>query len=217
MTSNLVIAPLSHPASQKHHPKTCLLRWIDGTQAGAVYVFTRLPAESAGAGLKCELDREGDVAGAWEGVERFKLQAHDAVAADRFGSAVSYLASSESNPPYGISLDPFGPILVASTLTPVKKKNAQWQSCGRDRFHQSREDAHRHTHTSLIPALGAGARDFNVSFHPRRALISTRRRSVPCLSGPPTQIRLGPTPGPFTSSTRGLPALSLPRRSSASR
>ncbi|CAM9763265.1 unnamed protein product [Pylaiella littoralis] len=63
-------------------------------QAGAVYVFTRLPAESAGAGLKCELDREGDVAGAWEGVERFKLQAHDAVAADRFGSAISYLAKS---------------------------------------------------------------------------------------------------------------------------
>lgn len=51
----------------------------------------RLPAESAGVGRKCALDREGDViAGVWPGVERFKLQAHDAVAADRFGSAVSY-------------------------------------------------------------------------------------------------------------------------------
>lgn len=53
----------------------------------------RLPAESAGVGRACELDREGDIAGAWPGAEHFKLQAHDAVAADRFGSAVSYLVS----------------------------------------------------------------------------------------------------------------------------
>lgn len=54
-------------------------------------MFMRLPPESAGVGRKCELDREGDIAGAWEGAEHFKLQAHDAVAADRFGTAVSYL------------------------------------------------------------------------------------------------------------------------------
>ena len=64
-------------------------------QAGAVYVFMRLPPESAGAGRKCELDREGDIAGNWEGAEHFKLQAHDAVAADRFGTAVSYLVSTK--------------------------------------------------------------------------------------------------------------------------
>lgn len=61
-------------------------------QAGAVYVFTRLPTAN-GVGLKCDIDKEGDAEAVWQGYERFKLQAHDAVAADRFGSAVSYLAS----------------------------------------------------------------------------------------------------------------------------
>ena len=59
-----------------------------------MYVFTRLP-ESVGVGRKCELAREGEVAGVWQGAERFKLQAHDAFAADRFGSAVSYLVRIE--------------------------------------------------------------------------------------------------------------------------
>ncbi|CAM9369602.1 unnamed protein product, partial [Choristocarpus tenellus] len=56
-------------------------------QAGAVYVFKRHAElrDSKGALLP------GGVA-VWPGAEHFKLQAHDAAAADRFGSAVSYLA-----------------------------------------------------------------------------------------------------------------------------
>ncbi|CAM9102436.1 unnamed protein product [Scytosiphon promiscuus] len=81
-------------------------------QAGAVYTFVRLPVEAAryDIGRKCELDREGDIiAGHWPGVERFKLQAHDALAADRFGSAVSYSAADRTlfvGAPYS---DSFGP------------------------------------------------------------------------------------------------------------
>lgn len=63
-------------------------------QAGAVYVFTRLP-ETEGVGRRCQQDQEGELAGTWHGAERFKVQAHDAVAADRFGSAVSYLVRVE--------------------------------------------------------------------------------------------------------------------------
>lgn len=63
---------------------------FSGGKAGAVYIFTRLPIEE-GVGRKCTLSREGALAGVWQGTERFKLQAHDAVAADRFGSAISYL------------------------------------------------------------------------------------------------------------------------------
>lgn len=62
-------------------------------QAGAVYVFTRLPVPIR-VDPKCVLGKESDSEGIWQGYERFKLQAHDAVAADRFGSAVSYLVSS---------------------------------------------------------------------------------------------------------------------------
>ncbi|CAM9209584.1 unnamed protein product [Hapterophycus canaliculatus] len=68
-------------------------------QAGAVYTFSRLPVEPAqyDIGRKCELNRKGGaVAGFWPGAERFKLQAHDALAADRFGSAVSYLAAERA-------------------------------------------------------------------------------------------------------------------------
>lgn len=59
-----------------------------------MYVFTRLP-EPGGVGRKCEQEQEGELAGIWHGTERFKLQAHDAVAADRFGSAVSYMVRFE--------------------------------------------------------------------------------------------------------------------------
>eukprot|EP00752_Nemacystus_decipiens_P003960 g3626.t1 len=79
------------------------------SQAGAAYVFMRLPAESTGVGRACQLDQEGDIAGTWPGAEHFKLQAHDAVAADRFGSAVSYLAAERAlfvGTPYS---DSFGP------------------------------------------------------------------------------------------------------------
>lgn len=62
-------------------------------QAGAVYVFTRLPTP-ARVDPKCAIEKEGDSEAIWQGYEHFKLQAHDAVAADRFGSAVSYLVSS---------------------------------------------------------------------------------------------------------------------------
>lgn len=53
-------------------------------------MFTR-PSAPTRTGLKCELNREGDPEATWQGTERFKLQAHDAAAADRFGSGVSYL------------------------------------------------------------------------------------------------------------------------------
>lgn len=59
-------------------------------QAGAVYIFVRLLIHQ-GTGIKCEAGRSGYVEGEWQGTERFELQAHDAVAADCFGSAVSYL------------------------------------------------------------------------------------------------------------------------------
>ncbi|CAM9175345.1 unnamed protein product [Ascophyllum nodosum] len=64
-------------------------------QAGAVYGFTRVP-ETTGSGRKCEINREGDLAGVWHGVERFMLQSHDAYAADRFGTAVSFLAAERA-------------------------------------------------------------------------------------------------------------------------
>lgn len=73
-----------------------------------MYVFVRLPTESAGVGRACELDRDGDIAGAWPGAEHFKLQAHDAVAADRFGSAVSYLVSV--TPTFSHPLQPSVPV-----------------------------------------------------------------------------------------------------------
>lgn len=61
-----------------------------------MYTFKRLAVDPTqhDVGRKCDLKREDDaVAGHWPGAERFKLQAHDALAADRFGSAVSYLVS----------------------------------------------------------------------------------------------------------------------------
>ena len=73
---------------------------ISFCQAGAVYGFTRVP-ETTGSGRKCEINREGDLAGVWHGVERFMLQSHDAYAADRFGTAVSFLVSLETIFPGG--------------------------------------------------------------------------------------------------------------------
>lgn len=59
-----------------------------------MYVFLRVP-EVRGVGRKCEVKNEGDLFGIWNRIERFKLQAHDAHAADHFGSAVSFLVSIE--------------------------------------------------------------------------------------------------------------------------
>ncbi|CAM9590131.1 unnamed protein product, partial [Discosporangium mesarthrocarpum] len=56
-------------------------------QAGAVYVFKRHPEERGSDGVLLP-----GGAAVWSGAEHFKLQAHDGVAADRFGLAVSYLA-----------------------------------------------------------------------------------------------------------------------------
>lgn len=123
--------PLPHSLQKTSYKRTSSLFLLLSVvcilhQAGAVYVFARLPAESTGAGRKCELDREGDVAGNWQGAERFKLQAHDAAAADRFGSAVSYLVSSENKPnqlprsntrPFGGPIAP-APHSVSTTTWP---------------------------------------------------------------------------------------------------
>ena len=43
---------------------------------------------------KCVLEKEDDAEAIWQGYERFKLQAHDAFAADRFATAISYSVSS---------------------------------------------------------------------------------------------------------------------------
>lgn len=84
-----------------------------------MYVFVRQPSESAGVGRACELDREGDIAGAWPGAEHFKLQAHDAVAADRFGSAVSYLV--RLTPTTTLYLSPFSPPLYRTSYPNPKQ------------------------------------------------------------------------------------------------